>query len=452
MKIMFVRPKPSEKTIGLQHLMIVEPLELEVLATLVEKDHNVEIYDMILEKKSLESIISKSKPDIVCFTGYITHIPSIIESCTKTKKISPNITTIVGGVHIEKYPEDIDNKAVDYRVVRNATRTFPLLIDHLNGKGNLPAGVLSKNEIINERELPPYDFFVPIPNRSYTKKYRKKYFYVFHQKVALLKTSFGCPFKCNFCFCREITGGNYYERPINVVMEEIESISEKEIYIVDDDFLLNPARIKDFIKELKSRGLDKRFLVYGRADFIVNNPDLISSFKDVGLRTIIVGLESFKDMDLDGFNKKTSTLINMKALEILNKNKVDCYAAVIISPDWDKSDFKKAGDVMEELGIKFINLQPLTPLKGINMQYDESKLVIDRKDFARWDLAHVAVQPEKMTLVDFYKNILNLYKRIVLNPVNFISHLKYPLLMQIKMIKGLNRVQKQYRKIIREVS
>jgi hypothetical protein len=31
MKILFVRPKPSKETIGLQHVMIVEPLELEVL-------------------------------------------------------------------------------------------------------------------------------------------------------------------------------------------------------------------------------------------------------------------------------------------------------------------------------------------------------------------------------------------------------------------------------------
>jgi len=34
MKILMVRPRPTSRTIGLQHLMIVEPLELEVLASL----------------------------------------------------------------------------------------------------------------------------------------------------------------------------------------------------------------------------------------------------------------------------------------------------------------------------------------------------------------------------------------------------------------------------------
>ena len=54
MNILFVRPRPPKETIGLQHVMIVEPLELEVLATLVQENHNVEIVDLILENKSID--------------------------------------------------------------------------------------------------------------------------------------------------------------------------------------------------------------------------------------------------------------------------------------------------------------------------------------------------------------------------------------------------------------
>ena len=46
MKVVFIRPQPSGDTIGLQHVMIVEPLELEILATLVMEKHEVAIYDM----------------------------------------------------------------------------------------------------------------------------------------------------------------------------------------------------------------------------------------------------------------------------------------------------------------------------------------------------------------------------------------------------------------------
>lgn len=452
MKIAFIRPKPSPFTIGLQHMMIVEPLELEILATLITPEHKAVIFDMILEKEGIEDLIKGFCPDIVCITGYITHIDVIIDYCRKTKEINKNTITIVGGVHIEKYPEDINDETIDYRVVRNATRTFPQLIKYISGDVYFPKGVLKTNELLNEELLPDYDFFVPIPDRSFTEKYRAKYFYVFHNKVALLKTSFGCPYNCKFCFCRKITGDIYFERPLSEVINELETIKEKEIYIIDDDFLLNSTRLKEFIGLLKERGINKRFLVYGRADFIANKPDLIKEFKLCGLRTVIVGLESFENDELLGFDKKTTFGINEKAMLVLNKYKVDCYAAVIVSPSWSESDFEKAGKIMRQLKIKFVNLQPLTPLKGTGIEISDDLLIIKRDDYARWDLAHVTIKPEKMSIVDFYKNILKLYEKVIFNPKNLFSHLKYPVYMQMKMAIGLNKVQRQYRKRIMEAS
>lgn len=452
MRVLLIRPKPSPETIGLQHLMIVEPLELEILATLIKRDNEVRIIDMILENNDLNYFIEEFKPDAVCITGYITHIPVILQYCRTIKNINNEIKTITGGVHIEKFPEDIDNENVDFRVVRNAAVTFPKLIDHLAGRSDFPAGVLRAGEIMEEERLPEYDFYVPIPDRSFTEKYRKKYFYIFHDKVALMKTSYGCPYKCKFCFCRKIAGDKYFARPLKEVMDELSGIKEKEIYIVDDDFLISANRIREFIRSLKEKKLRKRFLVYGRADFIAGNPELIKEFHEVGLRTVIVGLESFDDIELKGFNKQTSSSVNRQALKILNRYHVDCYAAVIISPSWSKGDFLKAGDIMCELGIKFINLQPLTPLKGTGLSVNEGDLIISRKDFAKWDLAHVAIRPEKMSLKEFYENILNLYVRIIQNPSNIISNLKYPLHTQLKMIKGMYRVKQQYKNKVMETA
>ena len=452
MKILFVRPKPSPDTIGLQHLMIVEPLELEILATLVQDEHEVRVVDMILEEEPVDVFIKSFAPDILCITGYITHIPVIIQYCTAAKRMNKKIITVAGGVHFEKFPEDIDHESVDYRIVRNAVRSFPQLMDHLMGKSSFPSGALRRNEVLNESMLPEYDFYIPLPNRELTAKYRSRYFYVFHNKVALIKTSFGCPYKCKFCFCRRITGDKYYARPLEEVMDELASIREKEIYIVDDDFLVSPDRTKEFIRLLKEKGIRKKFLVYGRADFIAANPDLIKEFKETGLRTVIVGLESFEDVELTGFNKQTSSNTNRMAMAVLNKYRVDCYAAVIVSPSWSAGDFRKAGDIMLELGIKFVNLQPLTPLKGTGLNVKEEDLVIDRNDYAKWDLAHVAIRPEKMSLEDYYKSIRDLYLRIILHPKNLFSLLKYPLHMQIKMAKGLINVKRQYKKKIMEVT
>jgi radical SAM superfamily enzyme YgiQ (UPF0313 family) len=346
MKILFFRPPPPDETIGLQHVMIVEPLELEILASLVERDHQVTIIDLVLEKQPSSYFIEKVNPDIVCVTGYITHIYQMLAICREAKRNNENTVTIVGGVYIEKVPETIDYAEVDYRVVRNAVQTFPHLIAFLTGIADFPMGVLKKTEKLNEAILPEYNFSVPIPNRQLIAKYRPKYFYVFHNKVALLKTSFGCPFPCSFCFCRKIAGDNYYERPLNEVIQELKSIEEKEVYIIDDNFLVSANRVKEFVGLLKEHKIFKNYLIYGRADFIASHPELMKDLKQQGLRTVIVGFESFNDNELISLNKSTIALTNEKAMGSLNTNGIDCYASVIAMPQWDKADYERATRTM----------------------------------------------------------------------------------------------------------
>jgi radical SAM superfamily enzyme YgiQ (UPF0313 family) len=370
------------------------------------------------------------------------------EYCRMAKSIDPRIITVCGGVHIELFPEDIDDENVDYRVVRNATRVFPLLIGYLAKQNEYPAGVLRYKELLLAANLPEFDFFFPIPDRSFTRHYRDRYFYVFIRKVALMKTSFGCPFHCTFCYCRQITGERYAERPMDDVIRELQGIPQKEIYIVDDDFLCSPARVREFLDKLKEYDIRKKYLVYGRADFIVQHEDLIREFREAGLRAIIVGLESFFDDELDGFKKQTSGSLNEKAMQILNRYKVDCYAAVILSPGWGKEEFAFVAQELRKLKVRFVNLQPLTPLKGIEMLTEESRLIISRDDFARWDLAHVSIRPEKLGITEYYNEIVKLYNTVLFRPSYLIHHLKYPLIMHWKMMKGLLKVWRQYQRFV----
>jgi radical SAM superfamily enzyme YgiQ (UPF0313 family) len=177
---------------------------------------------------------------------------------------------------------------------------------------------------------------------------------------------------------------------------------------------------------------------------VAANPDLIQAFGEAGLRTVIIGLESFSNHELEGYNKLTSSDTNREAMNVLNRAGVDCYAAVITPPDWSDEEFKQAGDIMVDLGIKFVNLQPLTPLKGTDLEVDDADLVVDKEDFVRWDLAHVTIRPEKITLQRYYQNIKQLYERVILKPAHLLSHIKYSPRMQWRMIKGMIRVRRQY--------
>ena len=451
MKIMLVRPKPSPETIGLQHLMIVEPLELEILCALKRETDTVVIIDMILEKRPFGYFLEKEQPDVLGVSGYITNVPAMISYCRQAKQSNPALATIAGGVHCEVCPEDFDDPAVDFRVVRNAAHVFTDLLNHIDQKSFLPAGVLAKGDILDQALLPDFDFRIPFADRNASARYRKRYFYIFQDKVALIKTSFGCPYSCSFCFCRVITAGRFYQRPVKEVIEELTQINEKEIYIVDDDFLFDKKWLEDFISELKLRKITKNFLVYGRADFIAKNPEIMHDFAENGLKTVIVGFESFSDKELDIYHKNNTAGIYKETMKVLRKEKIDCFATIIIPPEWGKDDFKNMVDVVKSLSIHFVNLQPLTPLPKTGISFPENRVVIDRKQYEMWDLAHVTIQPEKLSVPEFYNEILKAYNSILYSPTVLWKYFRtYKPLMLLKMLMGGFRVSKQYRKKMKE--
>lgn len=304
MKVLLVRPKPHKETIGLQHVMICEPLELEYLASNIPDDIEdqleLKIVDLIIEKKVYSQILKEERPDFVLFTGYITHVGTIKDLAKESKEIFPDIKTGVGGIHAEVLAEDFVSPFIDFIYSKNGIDGFNITLESLlRGESVetikdrlLDIGI--KNNFFNYKH----------PDREAVSKYRKKYYYMFHNPCALIKTSYGCPYDCSFCFCKEITDRQYFTRDMDDVMDELESLPEEEIYIVDDDFLYSIKRLQSFIEQIKKRKIHKKFLVYGRADFIVKNIDILRKLKEVGLQAVIVGIESLREKDLKSYNKK----------------------------------------------------------------------------------------------------------------------------------------------------
>ena len=449
MKVLLVRPKPHPDTIGLQSIMVCEPLELEYLAAVIKGCHQVELVDMILEKDSLEHFLVRYRPDVVAITAYISHVPVVKEYAGVIKEFDAAVTLVAGGVHAEVVPEDFSDENIDYVVYAKGLASFTSLLEHLEAgsRVSLP-GVLNQGQPkvpVANRDLPTV-----FPDRTITAKYRDRYYYMYHQPCALMKTSYGCPFTCNFCFCREITGGSYYVRDLEEVITELLQIKEREIYIVDDNFLVDPVRVERFCELLRKHRLDKRFLIYGRADFIAEHEETIANFVQVGLRAVIVGVESPESSELARYNKQSSVEINEQAIAILHKYQVDCYATMIMGLDWKERDFDRLYRWLSKNELQFVNLQPLTPMPGTILQGQYTDLLIERTDYAKWDLANLVVKPTGLSVRSYYFNMLKVYFKITLSPKSLFRNLRYGLLPNLKLSLGVSKISWQYfRKIIK---
>ena len=448
MKVLFFRPRPHKETIGLQNVMICEPLELEYLASNIEAlGHEAVIVDMILEKKSLAYFLKMHKPDVVGLTGYIAHVNVIKEYAKKIKAYDEKMPVVVGGVHAEVNPEDFECEYIDYIVRANGIRTFIEILNSLEQKEDV-----HKIPCVYQKDGPAVvkenEFNYLFPARDKVNKYRKHYYYMFHRNCSLIKTSYGCPYQCKFCFCRQITDGKYFTRTLENIIEELESVPETEIYIVDDDFLVDRNRILRFCDMLEEKGIHKKYLIYGRADFIASNEDVIKRFKEVGLRAVIVGLESCDSNELVDYNKKSNVAINEQAVAILKRYDVECYGTVILGLDWRWEDFKALGKWIKKLGLVFVNLQPLTPLRGTEMyeQY-RNDFIVAEEEYEKWDLAHLVVKPTHISAREYYWYTMVLYYTITANPVSaWYMIKKYGLHDTLKLTWGAFKVNWQYMK------
>jgi radical SAM superfamily enzyme YgiQ (UPF0313 family) len=446
MKIVLVRPRPSPETIGLQHVMICEPLELEYLcATVADLGHDTVIVDMILESASVEDVLREQQPDLLGVTGYISHVGIVLEYCRAARRVLPACRTVVGGVHAEVVPEDFEDPAVDFIVAANGLTTFRQLVAALASGASTDAipGLWRRGASPCPRETA---FGHPWPDRSKVARYRPRYYYLFHNPCALMKTSFGCPHDCAFCFCREVTDGTYFTRDLDDVVAELASLPEEDVYLVDDNFLVSRERVLAFCRGVQAAGLRKRFLVYGRADFIARNEDVIAEFRRAGLRAVIVGLESCRPEELVRLNKHTDVATNEEAVHVLARHGVDCYATLILGLDWAADDFDRLGAWLRGLGLVFVNLQPFTPLPGTSL-YDayRDRLSVPREAYAQWDLAHLVVAPSRMSVAEYYRQTLKLYRQITLRPaVLWALARRHGLWPNLRLLAGAIRVARQY--------
>lgn len=416
MRILLVRPRPPKHTLGLKNIMICEPLELEYLAAGV-RDHDVKIADEILGGRTLD-IIGQFKPDVVGTSSYITGVNEVRRICREAKSYNPKIVTVVGGVHATVVPEDFCRPEIDIIVQGEGIETFRDVIDRLEEGRDLsevPGLAFPEEEalrlgparIIEQESLDR----LPFPRRDLTSHYRRKYYYLYHRPVTIMRTSLGCPFRCTFCFCWKINEGRYLVRSPESVAAELKTIETKEVYIVDDTFLLNRERLLELAEVIRRRDIRKEYLVYGRTDFIAANEDVIKEWAEIGLKAVIVGLEYTSDSELGKVNKLTTRDENDLAIEILQRNRIDIYGSFILGTEYDKRDFRRLGEYIEEKKLFYLVLQPLTPLPGTEIFKEyEHLLTVERESFPIWDLSHL-VLPSRLTHRQFYWQMAALYAR-----------------------------------------
>jgi radical SAM superfamily enzyme YgiQ (UPF0313 family) len=210
-KILFVTPPYHPFHLADEKIYVVEPIQYEVLASLLDKNrYEVAILDQRLERSesSLLKALRQHRPDFVGFTSWTMHVGLVRRQVAVVKAFNPSIITAVGGHHAGIAPSDFADANIDYVMMGEAYLSFSQLIERCRAGGksvsDLPGVAWQQNGEFhsNGKSIISREFELdnlPLPDRTILGKYKNRYYHLWWKPIAALRTSMGCPSRCSFC-------------------------------------------------------------------------------------------------------------------------------------------------------------------------------------------------------------------------------------------------------------
>jgi radical SAM superfamily enzyme YgiQ (UPF0313 family) len=415
MRILLIEPAKSPISMAGEDVFLFEPLALEYAAAGVSADHEVRILDERIDD-SVEATLEQYKPEVVGITGYTVHANRIKQIAEQAKGWDPDVLTVVGGHHATVAPRDFESPHIDLVVVGEGAVSFGEIVrrfDRCESFAGIPGVWVNTGRKLEKGAANPAGNLddLPFPDRSLTAKYRHAYYSEYMQPLASIRTSKGCPFRCNFCALWKIAGGRYLKREPEQIVRELAEIDENFVFFADDESLVDAARMKRLAQLIQEEGIRKRYFLYGRSDTIAKHPDLLELWRDIGLERVFVGLEFFRDSDLEYINKGSTAGNNRRAVRVLQNLGIDIYASFILRPEFTEDDFAEFRRYCRSIDLSFASFAVLTPLPGTDL-YDEVEDQLLTREPEFFDFIHT-VLPTALPLEEFYEQYFRLYTKTI---------------------------------------
>lgn len=393
MKVLLIQP-PSHYPL-MDKVFLFEPLSLEYLAAgLIQHGHDVLIHDARLDPDTFD-VIADYRPDVMGITAFTSQVNIAMDIAEQTRSLYPDMFIVLGGHHATVAPEDFNSSSFDAVVLGEGVFTLIELLDARDsgiGFDNIKGLGLPAPDGMKFTELREYTDLnmLPLPARELTRKHRKDYFSEWFSPLASVRTSLGCTARCTFCSLWSITGSRYLRRDPDMVVQELMSVDEDNVFFCDDESMCDVKRMSILADRIKEAGIHKKYFLYARVDTIVRHPELFEKWAAIGLKQVFVGMEDFSDKRLAAMKKNVTTMVD---------------------PEYTLDDFRMLKEYIRKLKISYATFTVMTPLPGTELyEQVENRLLSHKPEL--YDMLHSLV-PTTLPLNEFYQQMAKLYKEAV---------------------------------------
>ncbi len=379
MKILAVHPSSLLYT---KIFLRLEPLGIELIAAELQgAGHQVRLLDLQVERHAdYFRQIDEWRPDVVAFSGnYLANIPELIDLAKATRKLQPETFIFVGGHSASFVTDDIlqhAEGAIDCVLKGEGEASVAQLVDVASSRQ--PLALLDVPGVITEAGAgPPPRFTRNLdalrPARDLL-RHRRKYFIGVLDPCASIEFSRGCPWDCSFCSAWTFYGRSYRIKSAEAAADELASIREPGIFIVDDVAFIQAEQGMAIGEAIARRGIKKHYYLETRGDVLLRNKDVFRFWKTLGLQYMFLGVEAIDEEGLKKYRKRVTLSKNFEALEFARSLGIMVAINLIADPDWDRHQFEVIRQWCLEIP-EIVNISVNTPYPGTESWLTESREV-----------------------------------------------------------------------------
>src|SRR5713101_6571406 len=386
----------------------LEPLGLERVAAAVRAaGHEVRLLDLqIFQTRDYFAELDSFKPAAVGFSvNYLANVPEVLDLAKETRRRRPQCFLFAGGHSVSFIaPEVLDHAAgaLDCVVRGEGEVITPRLLEAI-GDPRLEAlpGIVTRHGAGPPPTLlEDLDSFPPARDLA---RHRRRYFIGVLDPCASAELTRGCPWDCSFCSAWTFYGRSYRKSSPEQAAEDLASIREPNVFLVDDVAFIHPEHGFAIGQELERRRVRKQYYLETRCDVLIKNKELFAYWKKLGLFYMFLGLEALDEEALKLHRKRITPGENFKALEIAREIGLTVAVNIIADCDWDEHRF----EVVREWAMtvpEIVHLTVATPYPGTEIWFTEARRLTSR-DYRLFDVAH-AVLPTRTPLDKFYAELV----------------------------------------------
>lgn len=357
------------------------PLTLTTLAALVPDGLNADIVlvDESVERVNFDKFLDVDLVGISALTGTAVRAYEIADYFRKRA-----VPVVFGGIHVSIYPEEAADHA-DAVVTGFAEETWPrLLLDFNNGR------LKERYDSTNEGKIEG----MPVAKRDLQRKHR----YMMPNTVMATR---GCTHSCDFCSVPVMCKG-YYKRPVEDVVNEIETLKGKRFAFNDVSIAEDP----DYAKALFKALIPLKKIWGGLATInIAKDLKMIELLRKSGCKYLLIGFESFSQNALKSIHKGFNRVDDYSdAIKKLHDAGIIIQGCFVFGFDHDdRSVFEMTVDKVNELKIDIPRYAVYTPYpETILFKRLKKEGRILTKDWSMYDTQHVVFRPALMSPEELY--------------------------------------------------